>query len=54
MLLPVVATLLPLIKHDHWVFRIFDFPRLQIAIISLVCLPINALFASTTTKHFGY
>lgn len=52
MLLPVVATLLPLIKHDHWVFRIFDFPRLQIAIISLVCLPINALFASTHHQAF--
>lgn len=45
MLLPVVATLLPLVKHDHWVFRVFDFPRLQIAALSLTCLPINLLFA---------
>ncbi|OPH33665.1 endonuclease/exonuclease/phosphatase family protein [Moraxella equi] len=52
MLLPVVATLLPLIKHDHWVFRIFDFPRLQIAIVSLICLPINAIFASTHHQAF--
>lgn len=52
MLLPVMATLLPLIKHDHWVFRIFDFPRLQIAIISIICLPINLIFANA--HHQGF
>ena len=45
MLLPVVATLLPLIKHAHWVFRIFDFPRIQIATLNLICLPLNLMFA---------
>lgn len=42
---PVVATLLPLIKHDHWVFRIFDFPRLQIAVVSLITIGINIWLA---------
>lgn len=49
MMAPIIATILPLIKHDHWVFRIFDFPRLQIAIISLISIPFNVLFAS----HIG-
>lgn len=35
--LPVLATLLPLINHNHWLFRIFDFPRPQIAVLGLVC-----------------
>ncbi|MDO5639292.1 MAG: endonuclease/exonuclease/phosphatase family protein [Neisseria sp.] len=42
--LPIIATLLPLINHDHWVFRVFDFPRLQIAAVSLLCVALNHLF----------
>lgn len=34
----VVATLLPLIRHDQWWIRIFDFPRLQILVLSAVSL----------------
>lgn len=49
MMAPIITTILPLIKHDHWIFRIFDFPRLQIAIISLISIPFNLLFAS----HIG-
>lgn len=28
----VVGTLLPLLNHDHWTVRLFDFPRLQLSI----------------------
>lgn len=42
--LPILATLLPLVNHNHWAFRIFDFPRLQIAAISLLCIPLNYFF----------
>lgn len=49
MLVPIITTILPLIKHDHWIFRIFDFPRLQIAVVSLISIPLNLLFAS----HIG-
>lgn len=34
----MVATLLPLIRHDHWVIRDFDFPHVQITIINLLIL----------------
>lgn len=36
LLLPVAATLLPLSGRSHWIFRIFDFPRLQIAALNLL------------------
>jgi endonuclease/exonuclease/phosphatase (EEP) superfamily protein YafD len=31
--LMVAATLLPLVRSDYWVVRIFDFPRLQITVV---------------------
>ena len=43
LLLPVVATLLPFYDHDHWSVRIFDFPRQQIAALSLIALLLTAL-----------
>lgn len=45
--LPIIATLLPLIRHDHWIFRVFDFPRLQIAALSLLCVVLNHFFRPT-------
>ncbi|MFV2029871.1 endonuclease/exonuclease/phosphatase family protein [Neisseria sp. S1] len=47
LMLPVITTLLPLCKHPHWVFRIFDFPRLQIAAVSLLCVILNWLLRPT-------
>ncbi|STZ76567.1 endonuclease/exonuclease/phosphatase family protein [Bergeriella denitrificans] len=43
--LPLMTTLLPLVKHDHWLFRVWDFPRLQIAVAALVCIPLAAILA---------
>ena len=31
-LLFIVGTILPLLNHDHWTVRLFDFPRLQLAV----------------------
>ncbi|TYK66865.1 endonuclease/exonuclease/phosphatase family protein [Colwellia echini] len=37
----VIATLLPLSRHSHWIVRALDFPRLQIAIIAAALLIAN-------------
>jgi len=34
----IAFTLLPLIKNDYWIFRIFDYPRLQKFFLSCLCL----------------
>lgn len=31
-------TLLSIVKHDYWTFRIFDYPRLQKLVLSIICL----------------
>ena len=37
-------TALSLVKHDYWVFRVFDYPRLQKFILSVCCLALLAGF----------
>lgn len=34
----IVATLLPLVRHDHWVVRGFDFPHVQLTSVNIVIL----------------
>lgn len=36
--LSILATLLPFIRSDHWIIRIFDFPRMQIAVFILLII----------------
>ena len=52
MALPVVATLLPLIPAAHWSVRVFDFPRLQIAALSVLCMVLNPLFKQSDSPLF--
>lgn len=33
----LLFTLLSLTKHDYWTFRIFDYPRLQKFVVSVIC-----------------
>ena len=35
--LPVVGTLLSFSRGSHWIFRVWDFPRLQIATLAAAC-----------------
>ncbi|WP_165089930.1 endonuclease/exonuclease/phosphatase family protein [Neisseria yangbaofengii] len=49
---PVAATLLSLLKSDHWVMRIFDFPRLQIAALSVLCMLLNYWLEQSSNAIF--
>ncbi|WP_416189761.1 endonuclease/exonuclease/phosphatase family protein [Neisseria sp. CCUG17229] len=51
---PVVATLLSLLKSDHWVMRIFDFPRLQIAALSVLCMLLNYWLEQSSNAIFDF
>lgn len=42
------TTLLSLVKNDYWIFRIFDYPRLQKFVFSLSCLFLLILFFDST------
>ena len=50
--LPVLFTLLPLVKHNHWAFRIFDFPSLQIAMLNFACLIAQLILQPAPTALF--
>jgi endonuclease/exonuclease/phosphatase (EEP) superfamily protein YafD len=41
----VLCTVLPLLRHEAWWIRIFDFPRRQIALATLVSIPCYVLLA---------
>ncbi len=45
-ILMLVVTVLPFSKNEAWWIRIFDFPRIQIAVISAVVLASYLLFAN--------
>jgi endonuclease/exonuclease/phosphatase (EEP) superfamily protein YafD len=38
-LLLFLTTLIPLIHHDFWIFRVFEYPRLQKLFINVILLP---------------
>lgn len=40
-LFSVIATALPLIQTSHWWIRIFDYPRLQVAVLCLIAVSLN-------------
>ncbi len=42
--LVLIFTLLPLIKHEYWVFRIFDYPRIQKLIATVICIALVFAF----------
>ena len=48
----IAATVLPLVRHEAWWIRVFDFPRPQITIASLVCAAaIAAVFEWDSILH---
>ena len=47
----IVATLLPLIRQDHWAIRDFDFPHVQLTTINVILLLV--FFALSTGRWVG-
>lgn len=45
----IIASLIPLIRHDFWIFRVFEYPRLQKLVINVTVL-IIVLFLSFGTE----
>ncbi len=45
----IAATLLPLIKKDHWVIRDLDFPHVQIMAVNVLVLLLFIVFVPLTT-----
>ncbi|RZL45151.1 MAG: endonuclease/exonuclease/phosphatase family protein, partial [Pedobacter sp.] len=43
-LLIIISTLIPFIRHDFWIFRVFEYPRLQKLALNLVLVGIIFLF----------
>src|SRR3954453_24131742 len=40
----LIFTILPLVKHEYWIFRVFDYPRLQKLDLNVVALVLTVLF----------
>ena len=49
----ITSTLIPFIRHDFWVFRVFEYPRLQKLVLNIVVIIAIAVFAQpqTTTDY---
>ncbi|MDX1653892.1 MAG: endonuclease/exonuclease/phosphatase family protein [Candidatus Competibacteraceae bacterium] len=52
-LVPVIATLLPLLRQGHWWIRIFDFPRLQISALGLMVLALALVWRRPGPLRWG-
>lgn len=49
----ITGTILPLLSHDHWVIRFFDFPRVQMALGMVVTLAGFVLVGPSTALDYG-
>ena len=49
----IVSTLVPLIRNDYWIFRVFEYPRLQKFVLNIVLLVavLTLSFPSTTWQY---
>jgi endonuclease/exonuclease/phosphatase (EEP) superfamily protein YafD len=51
-ILLILSSVLSLIKHDYWTFRVFDYPRLQLLILSICCLGLMICFFEDSILHW--
>ncbi|MFC3559225.1 endonuclease/exonuclease/phosphatase family protein [Pedobacter jamesrossensis] len=49
-ILIVLSTLIPFIRHDFWIFRIFEYPRLQKLVLNAVVLLVVLVFYFPSTN----
>lgn len=47
----ILFTLIPLVRSDNWIFRIFEYPRFQKLILALVILVLTVGQFDTTSTH---
>lgn len=40
----VIVTLIPFIRHDYWIFRVFEYPRLQKLVLNFLLMVISLWF----------
>jgi len=45
----VLATLIPLVRHDFWIFRVFEYPRLQKLTFNGILLILSIIFLPNST-----
>lgn len=41
----ILSTLIPFIRHDFWIFRVFEFPRLQKLVLNIFIITLIFLFS---------
>ncbi|MES2827463.1 MAG: endonuclease/exonuclease/phosphatase family protein [Bacteroidota bacterium] len=47
----VIATVIPFIRHDYWIFRVFEYPRLQKLVLNVVLVALNIWFLPIETHQ---
>ena len=48
----IMASLLPLITHQHWMFRVWEFGRIQLLVLQLITLILGILLIEDKTPVF--
>ena len=48
----IIFSILPLVRNQHWIFRVLEFARFQVAILQLVVLVLGLLFFTPKTLIF--
>ncbi|SOD12822.1 endonuclease/exonuclease/phosphatase family protein [Pedobacter xixiisoli] len=43
-LIVILFTLVPLVRHDFWIFRVFEYPRLQKLVLNVVLLILHLVY----------
>ncbi|NEW79569.1 MAG: endonuclease/exonuclease/phosphatase family protein [Gelidibacter sp.] len=48
----ILASLLPFISHQHWMFRVWEFGRIQVMILQLITLALGIVFVENKSPLF--